>query len=67
MGRGEGSRFRLDKRKSIFAMRVVGQWNRFPGKAVAAPFLEAFKPRCMGLDLMDGDLAHGRGMDQDYF
>lgn len=48
-------------------MRVVGQWNRFPGEAVTAPFLEAFKATLHGLGLTDGDFAHGRGMDQDYF
>jgi len=38
-------RFRLDKRKKVFMIRVVKHWNRMPREAVEAPSMEAFKPR----------------------
>ncbi|KFQ12397.1 hypothetical protein N330_01135, partial [Leptosomus discolor] len=38
-------RFRLDVRKKLFTLRVVGHWHRFPREAVAAPSLEVLKAR----------------------
>jgi len=41
-------RFRLDRRKKFFTVRVVRHWHRFPREAVAAPSLEMFKARLEG-------------------
>ena len=45
--RKEG-RFRLDRRKKFFMMRVVNHWHRLPGEAVDAPSLETVKVRLDG-------------------
>ncbi|KAK4830594.1 hypothetical protein QYF61_012020 [Mycteria americana] len=36
-------RFRLDKKKKLFTMRVVKNWNRLPGEVVDVPSLEHSK------------------------
>ena len=38
-------RFRLDRKKKFFTVRVVRPWHRLPREAVAVPSLEGFKAR----------------------
>ncbi|KFM13620.1 hypothetical protein AS27_12459, partial [Aptenodytes forsteri] len=44
----EGGRFRLDRRKKFFMLRVVKHWHRLPREEGAAPSLETFKVRLEG-------------------
>ena len=41
-------RFRLDRRKKFFTVRVVRHWHRLPREAVAAPSLEVLRARLNG-------------------
>jgi len=41
-------RFRLDRRKKFFPMKVARYWTRLSREAVAAPSLEVFKARLDG-------------------
>jgi len=44
----EEGRFRLDRRKTFFTMRVGKHWNKLPGLVADVPYLEMFKARLDG-------------------
>lgn len=58
-------KFRLDRSKKSFSMRVVRCWSRLLGGAVDAPSLEVFKVRLTGTLInlsVEGIPAHSRGL-----
>jgi len=51
MGNGfklKGGRYRLDRRKKFFTMRVVKHWTRLPREVVCVPSLQTFRMRLDG-------------------
>ncbi|KFW63083.1 hypothetical protein AS28_04902, partial [Pygoscelis adeliae] len=44
----KGGRYRLDRRKKFFTLKVVKHWHRLPRELVDAPSLETFKVRLDG-------------------
>ena len=62
-------RFKLDRRKNFFTLRVVRHWNRLPRKIAAAPSPELFKARLDGtlsnLEYLKVSLSMARGLELD--